>query len=69
VLLKHSGTYVFDHAAQEKVYQDLHAIALANAGRATPTSQPAESAPTVAPAEPPAPVTGKVVAASKKKKK
>jgi hypothetical protein len=69
VLLKHSGTYVFDHAAQEKVYQDLHAIAQANAGRATPTSQPAESAPTVAPAEPPAPVTGKVVAASKKKKK
>jgi hypothetical protein len=69
VLLKHSGTYVFDHAAQEKVYQDLHAIVQANAGRATPTSQSAQSAPTVAPAEPPAPVTGKVVAASKKKKK
>jgi hypothetical protein len=69
VLLKHSGTYVFDHAAQEKVYQDLHAIVQANAGRATPTSAPAESAPTVAPAEPPAPVTGKVVASSKKKKK
>ena len=68
VLLKHSGTYVFDHAAQEKVYQDLHAIVQANAGRASPTSQPAESA-TSAPAEPPAPVTGKVVAASKKKKK
>jgi hypothetical protein len=69
VLLKHSGTYVFDHAAQEKVYQDLHAIVQANAGRAAPTSQITESAFAVAPAEPPAAVTGKVVAASKKKKK
>jgi hypothetical protein len=69
VLLKHSGTYVFDHAAQEKVYQDLHAIVQANAGRAAPTTQIAESAFAVAPAEPPAAVTGKVVAASKKKKK
>jgi hypothetical protein len=69
VLLKHSGTYVFDHAAQEKVYQDLHAIVQANAGRAAPTTEPVQSTPTVAPAEPPAAVTGKVVAASKKKKK
>jgi hypothetical protein len=69
VLLKHTGTYVFDHAAQEKVYQDLHAIVQANAGRAAPTTEPVQPVPTVAPAEPPAPVTGKVVAASKKKKK
>jgi len=67
VLLKHSGTYVFDHGAQEKLYKDLHAIVLSNQGQATPT-QPA-TAPAVAPAEPPAPVTGKVMAASKKKKK
>jgi len=69
VLLKHSGTYVFDHAAQEKVYQDLHAIVQANAGRAAPTSQTTQSASVVAPAEPPVPVEGQVVAASKKKKK
>lgn len=27
VLLKHTGTYVFDFAAQDKLYQDLHALA------------------------------------------
>jgi len=27
VLLKHVGTYVFDGATQDKLYQDLHAIA------------------------------------------
>jgi hypothetical protein len=30
VLLKHTGTYVFDYAAQDKLYQDLHAMAQAN---------------------------------------
>ena len=70
VLLKHSGTYVFDHAAQEKVYQDLHAMAQNNT-QPTQTTQitptvPVQSLPV---AEPPAPVAGKVMAASKKKKK
>jgi hypothetical protein len=64
VLLKHSGTYVFDHAAQEKVYQDLHAQAQNNV---QPT-QTTQTTPAV-PVEPPAPVAGKVMAASKKKKK
>jgi hypothetical protein len=27
VLLRHVGTYVFDGATQDKLYQDLHAIA------------------------------------------
>jgi hypothetical protein len=26
VLLKHVGTYVFDGATQDKLYQDLHAL-------------------------------------------
>lgn len=75
VLLKHMGAYVFDHAAQEKVYQDLHAAAMANQQPVShaPDAQSAESmliqsgqASTAA--DVPAPVTGKVVAKSKKKK-
>jgi hypothetical protein len=65
VLLKHTGTYVFDHAAQEKVYQDLKAID-ANNQRPTQTTQVAvPSEPVAAPAVPEA----KVMASSKKKKK
>jgi len=30
VLLRHTGTYVFDGATQDKLYQDLHAIAQQN---------------------------------------
>jgi hypothetical protein len=30
VLLRHVGTYVFDQGAQDKAYQELHAIAMAN---------------------------------------
>ena len=30
VLLKHTGTYVFDGAAQDKLYQDLHAVVQQN---------------------------------------
>lgn len=37
VLLKHSGSYVFDFAAQEPLYQALHAAAQAN--QAVPASQ------------------------------
>jgi len=39
VLLKHTGTYVFDYQTQDKLYADLHEIALAN--QATQASQPA----------------------------
>ena len=34
VLLKHTGTYVFDAGAQDKLYHDLHAIAQSNAAAA-----------------------------------
>ena len=30
VLLKHTGTYVFDYQTQDKLYQDLHQIAMNN---------------------------------------
>lgn len=30
VLLRHTGTYVFDYAAQDQLYKDLHALALNN---------------------------------------
>ena len=30
IMLKHTGTYVFDQAAQDKLYNELHAVALAN---------------------------------------
>ena len=30
VLLKHTGTYVFDYAAQDRVYKELHALAQQN---------------------------------------
>jgi hypothetical protein len=75
VLLKHMGAYVFDHAAQEKVYQDLHAAAMASQQPVShaPNAQSAESAlmqmtQASESAKPPAPVAGKVVAKSKKKK-
>jgi hypothetical protein len=62
VLLKHTGTYVFDFNAQEQLYKDLHAMAL--------TSQSAQES-TVPPAavEPAKPVVAKVLASSKKDKK
>jgi hypothetical protein len=41
VLLRHTGTYVFDAATQDKLYQDLHTLALNNAANA---AKPAESA-------------------------
>jgi hypothetical protein len=32
ILLKHTGTYVFDYATQNQLYQDLHAMAQQNSG-------------------------------------
>jgi hypothetical protein len=58
VLLKHTGTYVFDYAAQDQLYKDLHQLALAN-GVAAPVDTPA------APVAAPAPVAAKVLASSK----
>jgi hypothetical protein len=56
VLLKHTGTYVFDYSAQDQLYKDLHAMAQAN-----------QPAPPVAPAEA-KPVEAKTIASSKKNK-
>jgi uncharacterized protein (DUF2126 family) len=41
VLLKHTGTYVFDYAAQDAVYKQLHALAQSNPnGVAAPIDTP-----------------------------
>jgi hypothetical protein len=44
VLLRHTGTYVFDYSTQDKLYQDLHVMAQAN--------QQLQQAQPAAPAEP-----------------
>ncbi len=63
VLLRHTGTYTFDWVAQEALAKEFQAM----------TVQPTQTTPapvaTIAPAEPPAPVAGKVMAKSKKKSK
>jgi hypothetical protein len=63
VLLKHTGTYVFDFQAQDQLYKDLHAMAQAN-GQAAPV----DNAPAAAPAVD-KPVVAKTIASSKKDKK
>ena len=46
VLLKHTGTYVFDYAAQDAVYKQLHALAQNNAaGVAAPIDMPQTNKP------------------------
>jgi len=61
VLLKHTGTYVFDFQAQDQLYKDLHALAVQN-GQAAPVNP--------VPAPPPEkPVVAKTIASSKKDKK
>ena len=63
VLLKHTGTYVFDFATQDKLYQDLHTLALSNQAAQQAAQVPQQVA---TPAEAPATPTAEVV---KKKKK
>ena len=60
VLLKHTGTYVFDFQTQDQLYKDLHALALNNQTAIADAQVPAD---------PPKPVEAKVLASSKKKKK
>jgi hypothetical protein len=60
VLLKHTGTYVFDFQTQDQLYKDLHALAQTN-GVAAPVNPPV--------AVPTEPVATKQIASSKKKKK
>jgi hypothetical protein len=50
VLLKHVGTYVFDGATQDKLYQDLHAMAaprIADAHAAAAAAPPVDAEPEV----------------------
>lgn len=61
VLLRHSGTYVFDYAAQDQVYKELHALAANNSGVAAAVDVEIKKAP-----KEPAPVKTKVLASSKK---
>ena len=63
VLLRHTGTYVFDFQTQDQLYKDLHNLAMQNGAALSNT--PVASAP----AEPAKPVEAKVLASSKKKKK
>jgi hypothetical protein len=62
VLLKHTGTYVFDFQTQDQLYKDLHTLALNNnvaLGGPTGVAAPVDNKPAEA----------KVLASSKKKKK
>ena len=61
VLLKHTGTYVFDFQTQDQLYKDLHALAVQN-GQAAPVN------PVPAPVAE-KPVVAKTIASSKKLKK
>jgi hypothetical protein len=63
VLLKHTGTYVFDFQTQDQLYKDLHNLALQNGqaqGGTTGVAAPVDT--------PPKPVEAKVLASSKSKK-
>ena len=62
VLLKHTGTYVFDFATQDNLYKDLHNLALAN-GAAL-----GGAVGVAAPVDVPKPVEAKVLASSTSKK-
>ena len=60
VLLKHTGTYVFDFQAQDQLYKDLHNLALQNgAALGGPVG-------VAAPVDIPKPVEAKVLGSSKK---
>jgi hypothetical protein len=62
VLLKHTGTYVFDFQTQDQLYKDLHTLALSNnvaLGGPTGVAAPVDTKPAEA----------TVLASSKKKKK
>jgi hypothetical protein len=68
VLLRHTGTYTYDFAAQEQVYKDLHALALAN--QLPANSPPPQVTATTKQVQEPAPATQvetKVIAKNKRK--
>jgi hypothetical protein len=64
VLLKHTGTYVFDFQTQDQLYRDLHNLALQNGSALHDTNTGV-----AAPVDVPKPVETKVLASSKKSKK
>ena len=66
VLLRHTGTYVFDYQQQDQLYKELHALAMQNQTQGQAVQSPAADA--SAPPVPAAP-EAKVVASSKGKKK
>jgi len=68
VLLRHTGTYVFDGNAQEQVFRDLKAIFEPAAGPAATVVSPAQVADLPPPAEPAA-VEATVIASSKSNNK
>jgi len=61
VLLKHTGTYVFDYQTQDKLYQDLHEIAVGNQAVAAAAAATAQTGAV--------PVETKVIASNKKSDK
>jgi len=61
ILLKHTGTYVFDFQTQDQLYKDLHALAQTNGTAAPVNTAPAPVADK--------PVVAKTIASSKKDKK
>ena len=65
VLLKHTGTYVFDYQTQDKLYADLHEIAVAN--QANQPQIVMQQQPVAAELDAPAtPVEATVIATNKK---
>jgi len=71
ILLKHTGTYVFDFQTQDKLYQDLHAMAQANGqtAPAAPVNTQVSLTTEPVPAPSPPPVVARTIASSKKSKK
>jgi len=65
VLLKHTGTYVFDYQTQDKLYADLHEIAMANRANQPQIVMQQQAAPEQL-AAPATPVEAKVIASNKK---
>ena len=61
VLLKHTGTYVFDYQTQDQLYKDLHNLALQNGSALSGAAGVAAPVDTK-------PVEAKVLASNKKKK-
>jgi len=66
VLLKHTGTYVFDYQTQDKLYQDLHQMALSNQAAAQPQIVMQQQPAPEQLAAPATPVEATVIATNKK---